>query len=187
MANNILATKIATPYAEALLDLAKSQSSIHAITSDINNLRELLTSTQVLTDYLNNPSVRIEAKREIIKKTISPQVCEQTSNFLLILADRNRINYLEAITERYLELVYELANIKIVEVASASEISEEQQQMLIDKLQTMTNAKEIKLLISLDASLMGGFLIKTNSKIIDLTVKGLLKELAKHLDSVLEI
>ena len=51
----------------------------------------------------------------------------------------------------------------------------------------MTNAKEIKLLISLDASLMGGFLIKTNSKIIDLTVKGQLKELAKHLDSVLEI
>jgi F-type H+-transporting ATPase subunit delta len=124
---------------------------------------------------------------EIIKKTISPQVCEQTSNFLLILADRNRINYLEAITERYLELVYELANIKIVEVASASEISEEQQQMLIDKLQTMTNAKEIKLLISLDTSLMGGFLIKTNSQVIDLTVKGQLKELAKHLDSVLDI
>jgi F0F1-type ATP synthase delta subunit len=68
MATNILAAKIATPYAEALLDLAKSQSSIHAITSDINNLRELLNSTPALTDYLNNPIVRIEAKREIIKK-----------------------------------------------------------------------------------------------------------------------
>jgi F-type H+-transporting ATPase subunit delta len=187
MANNILATKIATPYAEALLDLAKSQSSIHAITSDINNLRELLNSTPSLTDYLNNPVVRIEAKLEIIKKTISPQVCEQTSNFLLILTDRNRINYLEAIAERYLELVYELANIKIVEVTSATEMSDEQQQMLIDKLQTMTNAKEIKLLITLDASLMGGFLVKTNSQVIDLSVKGQLKELAKHLDSVLEI
>jgi F-type H+-transporting ATPase subunit delta len=187
MANNILAAKIATPYAEALLDLAKSQSSIHAITSDVNNLRELLNSTPALTDYLNNPVVRIEAKREIIKKTISPQVCEQTSNFLLILADRNRIDYLEAIAERYLELVYELANIKIVEVTSATEMSDEQQQMLIDKLQTMTNAKEIKLLITLDASLMGGFLVKTNSQVIDLSVKGQLKELAKHLDSVLEI
>lgn len=187
MANNILAAKIATPYAEALLDLAKSQSSIHAITSDVSNLRELLNSTPALTDYLNNPIVQIEAKREIIKKTISPQVCEQTSNFLLILADRNRINYLEAIAERYLELVYELANIKIVEVTSATEMSDEQQQMLIDKLQTMTNAKEIKLLITLDASLMGGFLVKTNSQVIDLSVKGQLKELAKHLDSVLEI
>ena len=117
---------------------------------------------------------------------MSPQISEQTSNFLLILADRNRLSYLEAIANRYLELVYELANIKIVEITSATEISEEQQQLLIDKLQTMTNAKEIKLLITLDASLMGGFLVKTNSQVIDLTVKGQLNELAKHLDSVLE-
>ena len=187
MATDLLGAKIANPYAEASLDLAKSQSSIHAITSDINNLRELLNSTQALTDYLNSPTVRIEAKCEIIKKTLSPQISEQTSNFLLILAGRNRLNYLEAIADRYLELVYELANIKIVEVTSASEISEEQQQLLIDKLQTMTNAKEIKLLITLDASLMGGFLVKTNSQVIDLSVKGQLSELAKHLDTVLEI
>ena len=35
--------------------------------------------------------------------------------------------------------------------------------------------------------LMGGFLIKTNSQVIDFTVKNQLKELAKHLDTVLEI
>ena len=68
MATDLLGAKIANPYAEALLDLAKSQSSIHAITSDINNLRELLNSTQALTDYLNSPTVRIEAKCENIKK-----------------------------------------------------------------------------------------------------------------------
>ncbi len=187
MAKNLLASKIADPYAEALLDLAKSQSSIHAITSDINNLRELLNSTPALTDYLNNPIVRNETKREIIKKTISPQISEQTSNFLLILADRNRINYLEPIADRYLELVYQLANIKIVEITSASEISEDQQQLLIDKLQKMTNAKEIKLVVTLDSSLIGGFLVKTNSQVIDLTVKGQIIELAKHLDSSLDI
>ena len=51
----------------------------------------------------------------------------------------------------------------------------------------IANAKEIKLLITLDASLMGGFLVKTNSQVIDLSVKGQLSELAKHLDTVLEI
>jgi len=51
----------------------------------------------------------------------------------------------------------------------------------------MTNAKEIKLIITLDSSLIGGFLIKTNSQIIDLTLKGQLRELAKQLDSTLEI
>jgi F-type H+-transporting ATPase subunit delta len=187
MAATLSSAKIASPYAEALLDLAKSQSSIHAITSDVNNLHELLTSTETLVDYFNNPIVSPVAKRKFITTTISPQITEETSRFLLILLDKNRINYLEAITERYLELVYDLAKIKIVEVYSACELSESQEEALNQKLLTMTGAKEIKLLININPSLIGGFLVKTDSKVIDLTIKGQLKELAKHLDTVLDI
>jgi len=35
--------------------------------------------------------------------------------------------------------------------------------------------------------LIGGFLIKTNSKVVDFTIKNQLENLAKHLDGVLEI
>ena len=275
MAKDTMATKIANPYAEALLDLAKSKNLIHDITSDIKNLRELLNSTPEFNNYLNNPVVRKEAKRDIITKTINSQinaemskflmilidrnrisyldsiserylelvyelanikiveVCSanelteeqqqnlilklqemkrakeikliltakrdiitktinsqinaEMSKFLMILIDRNRISYLDSISERYLELVYELANIKIVEVCSANELTEEQQQNLILKLQEMTRAKEIKLILTIDSNLLGGLLIKTNSQVIDLTIRGQLTELAKHLDSVIEI
>jgi len=186
MVSDILTKKIANPYAEALLDLAKSQSSIHAITSDINSLRGLLKNSPPLADYLMNPITRPALKCEIIEKIITSQVTEYTSNFLMILANRNRIQYIDEIIERYLELVYELANIRIVEVNSAQEFTEEQEQNLITKLQAMTGATEIKLLITVDASLIGGFLIKMNSQFIDLTVKGQLTELAKHLDSALD-
>jgi F-type H+-transporting ATPase subunit delta len=167
--------------------LAKTTGSTHTITSDINNLREILNDTKELSEYLNNPLVQLKVKHSIVKKVITPQVSEHTSKFLMLLIDRKRISFLGPITERYLELVYELANIKIIEVISATKINEEQQQLLINKLQVMTKSKEIKLIITLDPSLIGGFLIKTNSQIIDLTVKGQLRELAKHLDSVLEI
>ena len=105
----------------------------------------------------------------------------------MVLLDRNRISYLDVIAERYLELVYELANIKIVEINSANELSDEQQQNLILKLKEMTKAKEIKLVLKINPNLLGGFLIKVNSQVIDLTIKGQLTELAKHLDSVLEL
>jgi len=187
MAKDTMATKIANPYAEALLDLAKSKNLIHDITSDIKNLRELLNSTPEFNNYLNNPVVRKEAKRDIITKTINSQINAEMSKFLMILIDRNRISYLDSISERYLELVYELANIKIVEVCSANELTEEQQQNLILKLQEMTRAKEIKLISTIDSNLLGGLLIKTNSQVIDLTIRGQLTELAKHLDSVIEI
>ena len=93
-----MASKIATPYADALLDVAKSTSSIHTITSDVNNLRDLLASTKMLKNYLNNPLAGVKAKREIIEKIISPEVSLPMSNFLFLLADRKRINYLETIT-----------------------------------------------------------------------------------------
>jgi F0F1-type ATP synthase delta subunit len=51
----------------------------------------------------------------------------------------------------------------------------------------MTNAREIRLAITVDSSFIGGFLIKTDSKILDFTIKNQLQQLAKHLDSVLEI
>jgi len=38
-----------------------------------------------------------------------------------------------------------------------------------------------------DSSLIGGFLIKTDSKVIDFTIKNQLQPLAKHLATVLEI
>ena len=42
-------------------------------------------------------------------------------------------------------------------------------------------------MINVEPSLIGGFLIKTDSKVIDFTVKNQLQKLAKHLDTVLEI
>jgi len=58
---------------------------------------------------------------------------------------------------------------------------------LIKKLKELTKAREIRLIITVDSSLIGGFLIKTNSKVLDFSIKNQLQKLAKHLDSVLEI
>jgi F-type H+-transporting ATPase subunit delta len=75
----------------------------------------------------------------------------------------------------------------MIEVTSAFAFTNVQKNLLIKKLKELTNAREIRLSINVDSSLIGGFLIKTNSKVIDFTVKNQLQLLAKHLDSTLEI
>ena len=109
------------------------------------------------------------------------------SDFLMVLLDRNRINLLNSVIAKYLELVYETASIKMIEVSTASAFTNSQKTTLIQKLKELTNAREIRLVINLDPSLIGGFLIKTDSKVIDFSVKNQLQNLAKHLDTVLEI
>jgi len=187
MSINPLAAKIAAPYARALFDFSVEKNILHQITADFQNLDIFLTETVELTEYFNNPIVNKEAKREVLTKTLKSQINTETFKFLMILVNRDRINLLSSIIARYLELVYETASIKMIEVSTAFAFTNLQKNTLIKKLKELTNAREIRLIITVDPSLIGGFLIKTDSKVIDFSIKNQLQKLAKHLDTVLEI
>ena len=187
MSGNPLTLKIAAPYARALFDFSIEKNIMHQITADFQNLDIFLSETTELTKYLNSPVVNQEAKREILSKTLKSQVNTETFKFLMVLVNRNRINLLNAVIKNYLELVYETASIKMIEVATASNFTSSQKNSLIQKLKEITNAREIRLVVTVDPTLIGGFLIRTESKVIDFTIKNQLQQLAKHLDTVLEI
>jgi F-type H+-transporting ATPase subunit delta len=187
MSANPLTSKIAVPYARALFDFSVEKNIMHQITADFQNLDTFLNEASELMDYLNSPVVKTEAKREILAKTLKSQINTETFKFLMVLVDRDRINLLKSVIANYLELVYETASIKMVEVSTAFPFTKLQKNTLIQKLKELTNAREIRLIINVDSSLIGGFLIKTDSKVIDFTIKNQLQQLAKHLDTVLEI
>jgi F-type H+-transporting ATPase subunit delta len=187
MSVNPLASRIAAPYARALFDFSVEKNIMHQITADFQNLEIFLDEAVELNDYLNSPIVNQNAKCEVLTKTLKSQVNTETFKFLLLLVKRDRINVLKSVIANYLELVYETASIKMIEVSTAFPFANLQKNTLIQKLKELTNAREIRLVITVDSSLIGGFLIKTDSKVIDFTIKNQLQKLAKHLDTVLEI
>jgi F-type H+-transporting ATPase subunit delta len=187
MSGNPLTEKVAVPYARALFDFSVEKNIMHQITADFQNLESLFNESSELTEYLNNPVVSQKAKREVLAKLLKSQINTETFKFLMVLIDRDRINLLSAVINNYLELVYQTASIKMVEVSTASAFTNSQKDTLIQKLKELTNAREIRLVTTVDPTLIGGFLIKTESKVIDFTVKNQLQQLAKHLDTVLDI
>ena len=126
-------------------------------------------------------------KEDVLTKTLKSQLNSETFKFLMVLVKRDRINLLSSVIIGYLELVYKTASVKMIEVSTAFPFTTLQKLNLIKKLKELTNAREIRLVVTVDSSLIGGFLIKTNSKVIDFTIKNQLENLAKHLDGVLEI
>ena len=187
MSGNPLTEKIAVPYARALFDFSVEKNIMHQITADFQNLDIFFNESSELTEYLNSPVVNQKAKREVLAKTLKSQINTETFKFLMVLIDRDRINLLSAVINIYLELVYKTASIKMVEVSTALAFTNAQKDTLTQKLKELTNAREIRLVTTIDPTLIGGFLIKTDSKVIDFTIKNQLQQLAKHLDTVLEI
>lgn len=187
MSINPLASKIAAPYARALFDFSIEKNIMHQITADFQNLSNFLGNSTEFLDYLSNPVVTKDAKRKILTRVIKSEINTETFKFLMILIERDRINILSVVINRYLQLVYETASIKMIDVVTAYDFTNAQKTALINKLKELINAREVQLIVSVDPTLIGGFLIKTDSKVLDFSLKNQLQQLAKHLDTVLEI
>jgi len=178
---SISISKVAVPYAEALLDLAKSTSSLKETTNDINIISQFLTNSNDLKKFLSNPLIIREAKKNVIKDILGEQISESTLKFLLLLIDRNRIALLEGISQKFLELSYKEESIEIAKVTSSVQLSGEQQQNLAEKLKLITGAKQIKLALKVDSQLIGGFTVEIGSKLIDTSIRGQLKQISNLL------
>ena len=187
MSKNPVALKIAAPYARALFDFVKETGTLFEVTSDIQNIQGLLFKSKELFKCLQNPLVSNEAKQEILIKVAGKKLNHETLQFLTTLIKRNRINLLSTIIFSYLELVYKTANSQAFQIVSATELSNGQRTRLIKKIKSVGENNRIMVQFSTDKSLIGGFLIKNQDKIIDYSVKNKLKTLAKLLDTVLEI
>ena len=177
MANNL---KIAQPYANAFIQMTSGKGSLDKVISDLTNIEAALESKD-LVQALGNPLLSVEAKKSMIKSVFQGKIDGKSVNFLLVLCDRGRIDCLATINSLALQMAYKAAAVEVATVVSASEMSEGQQEALVTKLKSMTSAKEVKLDIQIDESLIGGFTVQIGSRIIDTSIQGQLKKLASHL------
>jgi F-type H+-transporting ATPase subunit delta len=174
-------TKVAEPYAEALLDLAKSTDTLKETTNDINIISQFLANSSDLKKVLSNPIVTRDDKKKLLKEILIEHIGSNTLKFLLLLVDRNRIALIEGIAQKFLQLSFKEESIEIAKVISSVQLSADQQQNIAEKLKVITGAKQIKLALKIDPQLIGGFTIEVGSKLIDTSIRGQLKQISSLL------
>jgi len=174
---SIVLSKVADPYAEALLDLAKSNGTLKETTNDMNIVSQFLANSSDLKKFLGNPLITKIAKKNVVKDILGEQIDGRTLKFLLLLVERGRIEFLDSIAEKFLELSYKQESIEIAKVISSIQLSAEQQKEIAEKLKVITGAKQIKLALKVDPKLIGGFTIEIGSKLIDTSIRGQLNQI----------
>jgi len=175
--------KIASPYAEALLELSLNNNAIDKASQDLSLIMDIINQSLDLKQFLSNPLININTKKNVVHQLFSPQVSDFILKFLLVLIDRRRISLLSIIIDTYFNLVYKTESTVLTEIASASDLTEIQQNALIDKIKIITKSQNVKLITTIDPSLIGGFIIKIGSKVIDTSLSGKLKQLAFYLET----
>jgi F-type H+-transporting ATPase subunit delta len=179
MSRNPLASKIAVPYARALFDYSVEQNVVHKITADFQNLEGKVIVAMDLQDETQELVPVFTSKDQTPQERIF--ISQHLGKFFRVLLKRNRLYLAPEISKNYIELVYKMASVKKVEVCTAFPFTSVQTLTLIQKLKELTNTRAIRLVTTVDSSLIGGFLIKIDSKVLDFTIKTQLENLAKKL------
>ena len=180
---SIVLSKVAVPYAEALLDLAQSNDSLKETTNDMNFVSQILADSSDLKKFLGNPLITKDAKKNTVKDIFGEQIDASTLKFLWLLVERGRIEVLESIAQRFIELSFKQESIEIAKITSSIQLSSQQQKDISEKLKVLTRAKQIKLALKVDPSLIGGFTIEIGSKMIDTSIRGQLKQISSLLSA----
>lgn len=170
---------IANRYAEALVDIAKSgKLTFEKITADLNVIEEILVKSPDLKEFLENPLISAEDKKNILYKIFSNDIDVLTLNFLKVIIDKDRFSAFGEILNSYREYLDKINNLSRVKVVSAVTLSDDAKSRLKNKLETKMN-KTVSLEWEIDKEIIAGLVIKIGDNIIDTSLKHKLEDLSK--------
>jgi len=168
-------------YALALYELSKENSEIDKIENEMKSFLLLLKESSDFKEMILSPAISKEDKKNVIFSIIKNNNFSKTlKNFLGFVALKNRLFYLSAIIESFLNLVSNSKGELKAKLISSKELSNDEKQ----KIQTDLS-KDFKSSLNLDyeydPSLIAGLIIQIGSVMIDTSVKTKLKKLKKNM------
>ena len=182
MSSNSPSAKVAIPYAEALFQSSKSMQLLDKTKEDLNIILATIENNYQLKSFLVNPLVVIQAKKNVLSDLFVNQVSNHVLNFLFILITRRRINLFSSIVSCYIKLVNQLDLVTLVQVHTVIPLNEQQKEALESKLKVLTGSNVVQLIVDIKPNLIGGFVVKIGSKIIDMSIYGQLNQISSYLN-----
>ena len=157
-------------YAKALLGSAGT--SVDAVVGELEAVvDECLTRHPLLEQALASPRISQEQKEAMLDRIFNGRVDTRLLNFLKILCRRGRISSLRAIQMTATVMREEQLGKQRVTVTSAQALSDEQKNQIMSRLHAAYNIDAI-LIEKIDASLLGGIVLRIGDKVLDGSVLG---------------
>lgn len=176
----MLTNQLAIRYARAIYEIAKETAALKEFGAQINLIKETIAGQEDLADFMYHPHIKPEAKKEVLEKIFKGQLADEVYKFLMLLVDKRREGLLKQIAAEYEVLANIEQNVLEAEVVVARPLSKEQEAKLIKKLSDTTK-KTVVIQTKIDASILGGVIVKIGDKLIDGSVLRQMQVLKRNL------
>jgi F-type H+-transporting ATPase subunit delta len=172
-------TTIARPYAKAVFALARADQRLGDWLDALAIAATVVTDARVAA-LLGNPKVKTTELADLVLEFAGPRLNEHGRDFIKVLAANRRLGYLPEITAIFAHMKAEAEHAVDVDVTSAVTLSAQQQQNIGAALEKRL-ARNVRLHCKVDATLVGGAVLRADDLVIDGSLKGRLDRLAAEL------
>ncbi|MEJ8569840.1 F0F1 ATP synthase subunit delta [Microbaculum marinum] len=176
-AEDTIVSGVAGRYATALFELAEDAGAIDRIAGELDQLDGMIAESEDLTRLLRSPVFSAEEQERAMGAILEKAgITGVTENFVRLVAKNRRLFALPGMIEGYRVLVARHRGEVSAHVTSAHELSDEEVKDLTAAL-TSSLGKEVQLDRKVDASLLGGLIVRVGSRMIDTSLRTKLNSL----------
>jgi F-type H+-transporting ATPase subunit delta len=168
-------TRIAHRYAKALLDLSTEQNVVEKVNADMLQLSNICKE-QDFANLLSSPIVDSKKKSEIFNAIFGSNMEKMSLDLMDLVLKNSREAMLPQIANGFVSLYKKKNNILDVTVISATTLDNTTKDLIIGKIKASFDGT-IELIEKVDASLIGGFIVRIDDNQIDASIASQLSNL----------
>lgn len=172
---------ISKTYGDALFELALEENAVDSLAEEVQMVLNVLDENEDLMKLLHHPKIVKEEKIKVIQDIFKGRVSDNLTGFLEIIVDKDRYNEIPSIFRFFLDLVKEYKNIGVAYVTTAVELKDAQKEELKKRLLETTKYETFEMHYQIDASLIGGMMIRIGDRVVDSSIKSKLEEMSRNL------
>ncbi len=171
--------RIASRYAKSLLDLCIEKGQLDAAQADMVMLKGIMDESRDLRLMLSSPVVKADKKIDILQMLFDGKLNAITMAFITLLTRKGREGYLPEIVTSFLNQLRKHQGITVAEVTSAVALDAGSRAKMMESATKMAGGK-VELVEKVDATLIGGFILKVGDKQIDSAIANRIKALKRE-------
>ena len=168
---------LARPYANAAFDVAKSDGELDRW-SRMLALLGAAAEEETVQVLLATPDIEEAQKAYRLSEICGPELNDRGRRFVQVLASNKRLTLLPEIQSQFEALRAEEQSTLDVSVTSAYPLSEQELHRLKGALSRRFD-RDVSMVSDVDASLIGGAIIRAGDTVIDGSLRGRLNKLAE--------
>ena len=175
---------VASTYARAFADVVLSaRLDANRAIGGLRRIAGLLSESTELRRVWENPAVPADQKRKLLDAIVHREGIEpHVRNLMAVLIDHRRVQFLGRITEQLEKELDARLGFAEAQITSARELGDAEKRSLEAQIEKVTG-KKIRARFGLDASLLGGAVVRVGSTIYDGSVKGQLERIKEAISS----